>query len=136
MYKHKLPFTVCFTAAMFIIFFYCAAEFPIFFSQFASFNPDWSADAAKAQACYANSTSLYYGPGQLQHWIKSGVGPPAPASPALCPASHTRHARLTNPGCRDSSHMPAILSANLSIVDLANLTTETSWGEGFQIASP
>ena len=75
MYKHKLPFTVCFTAAMFIIFFYCAAEFPVFFTQFASFNSDWSDDAAKAQACYANSTSLYYGPGQLQHWIRSGVGP-------------------------------------------------------------
>lgn len=78
MYKHKLPFTVCFTAAMFIIFFYCAAEFPVFFTQFASFNPAWSDDVAKAQACYATSTSLYYGPGQLQHWIKTGVMPYPP----------------------------------------------------------
>lgn len=73
MYKHKLPFTVCFTAAMFIVFFYCAAEFPIFFNQFASFNPAYASEAAAAQACYANSTSLYYGPGQMEHWIRSGV---------------------------------------------------------------
>ena len=70
MYKHKLPFTVGFTAMMFIIFFYCAAEYPIFVQQFAAFNPD--APAAIAN-CYSSSNSTYYGPRQMQHWIKSGV---------------------------------------------------------------
>lgn len=70
MYKHKLPFTVCFTATMFIVFFYCAAEYPIFIQRFATFNrgaPAFPSD------CYAKSNSTYYGPRQMEHWIKSGV---------------------------------------------------------------
>jgi hypothetical protein len=70
MYKHKLPFTVGFTAMMFIIFFYCAAEYPIFVQQFATFNPD--APVVNAN-CYSSTNSTYYGPRQMEHWIKSGV---------------------------------------------------------------
>ena len=74
MYKHKLPFTVGFTAMMFIIFFYCAAEYPIFVQQFATFNPTFNPDAAVVIAnCYSSTNSTYYGPRQMEHWIKSGV---------------------------------------------------------------
>ncbi len=69
MYKHKLPFTVGFTAMMFIIFFYCAAEYPIFVQQFATFNPS----SPLVGDCYSNSNSTYYGPRQMEHWIRSGV---------------------------------------------------------------
>ena len=71
MYKHKLPFTVGFTAMMFIIFFYCAAEYPIFVQQFATFNPDEASVAVSD--CYVNTNSTYYGPRQMEHWIRSGV---------------------------------------------------------------
>ncbi|DBB06814.1 hypothetical protein WJX82_002835 [Trebouxia sp. C0006] len=73
MYKHKLPFTVGFTAMMFIIFFYCAAEYPIFVQQFATFNPDEASVAVSD--CYVNTNSTYYGPRQMEHWIRSGGAP-------------------------------------------------------------
>ena len=84
MYKHKLPFTILFTACMFIIFFYCAAEYPIFVSQFETFNPD--APVAVAD-CYSSTNSTYYGPRQMEHWIRSGVG----CCPVLCTNMHTVH---------------------------------------------
>lgn len=70
MYKHKLPFTVCFTAMMFIIFFYCAAEYPVFVQQFDNMNPG---APVIVPGCYDKSNSTYYGPRQMEHWIKSGV---------------------------------------------------------------
>lgn len=70
MYKHKIPFTICFAAMMFIIFFYCAAEYPIFVDQFATFNPG---APARIPDCYEKTNSTYYGARQMEHWIKSGV---------------------------------------------------------------
>ena len=72
MYKHKLFFTTCFTAMMFIIFFYCAAEYPLFVQQFATIPGNEGAPELLPE-CYAGSNSTYYGPRQMEHWIRSGV---------------------------------------------------------------
>ena len=72
MYKHKLFFTTCFTAMMFIIFFYCAAEYPVFIQQFRTIPGNEEAFNFPT-ACYAGTNSTYYGPRQMEHWIRSGV---------------------------------------------------------------